>query len=97
MPTANLATNQAQRNAANEFVTECVELNRQSVVKAVQDLKQFSPDFIIETYTDQIIAAMLSNKSQCELIKLIANGQLFEARERIISEFKSDFAIRHVL
>ncbi|MGD6831402.1 hypothetical protein ACQCT5_04530 [Sutcliffiella halmapala] len=97
MPTTNLATVQAERNEAIEFVTECVELNRHLVVEAMQLSNQFSPDFIIETYTDQIIAAMLANKSQDELIKVIANGQLFEARQRVIQEFKSDFQIRQVL
>ncbi|MGD6781354.1 hypothetical protein ACQCT3_18130 [Sutcliffiella horikoshii] len=98
MPTTNLATVQAERNTAMEFVTECIELNRHLVVEAINNLSnQFMPDFIIETYTDQIIAAMLANKSQQELLQMIASGKIFEARETIIHEFRNDFMVRKAI
>ncbi|MGD7051440.1 hypothetical protein [Sutcliffiella horikoshii] len=98
MPTTNLATVQAEKNTAMEFVTECVGLNRHLVVEAINNLSnQFTPDFIIETYTDQIIAAMLADKSSKELLQEIASGKIFVARETIIQEFKSDFLINRQL
>lgn len=98
MPTTNLVAVQAKRNEAFDFVTECVELNRSQIVKAIKNLnEQFTPEFIIETYTDQIIAAMLANKTQHELLQEIASGKIFQAREAIISEFKNDFLVKKVM
>ncbi|WBL16343.1 hypothetical protein [Sutcliffiella sp. NC1] len=95
MKTVDLVAVQAKQNEVLEFIAECVALNRESVVSAVKNLNgQFTSEFIIATFTDQILAAMLQNKPQDELVKMVANGQIFSARERIIEEFNNDFAIR---
>ncbi|MGE8079266.1 hypothetical protein [Peribacillus loiseleuriae] len=86
-----------QRSNLDNFLAECVDGNKDQIIKAIKNMKCYDQMFIIETVTFNILSGIFAEKSQSQLLDLIASGSVFKIKDSLIEKILLDDDIQSVL
>lgn len=81
----------------DNFISECVLENKEQVIQSIKKLHQFQADFIIQTFSNELIAGMYAEKSQKQLLDIIKSGCVVKVYNLLISAFLNDEDIKLTL
>ncbi|MBT2656638.1 hypothetical protein J7E81_15570 [Bacillus sp. ISL-18] len=86
-----------KKPSIKNFLRECVKDNKEEIIRALTNMKQFDSIFIMETFAFQILGGMFSEKEKEELIDIIKSGSLFKIKDQLIDAFYNDQDINKLL
>ncbi|TWE06425.1 hypothetical protein FB550_102447 [Neobacillus bataviensis] len=82
----------------DNFINECVLENKEQVIQSIKRLhRQYSLDFIIQTFSNEILAGMFAEKSQKQLLDIIRSGSIVKVYNMLLDSFLNDEDIKLAL
>ncbi|MBT2736142.1 hypothetical protein [Bacillus sp. ISL-7] len=86
-----------RKPSIKNFLRQCVQDNKDEIIKALTNMTQFDSIYIMETFAFQILGGMFSEKEKEELIEIIKSGSLFKIKDQLIDAFYNDKDINQLL
>ncbi|MGD6896078.1 hypothetical protein [Bacillus infantis] len=79
------------------FINVCVQDNKPEIIKAISKMKNFEASYIVESFAFQMISGMFIEKTQDELLKMIAGGSIFKVKDDLLAAIYNDTEIQEVI
>ncbi|TCN25506.1 hypothetical protein [Mesobacillus foraminis] len=85
----NPVTITPSQDLLNDFAAQCVDLNKQAIIHALQTMPG-DPIYIIESFVFSIIKALMERKSKLDILDDIGGGVFYKLASLLIELFQKD-------